>query len=337
MFWRIIALLKCTRLKDCDVTWLYGPLQTLSGELSAPSTSIAKLGSSFNKKPILKKRTVLETMLQLSLPASSLPSLAAAAVGAQRGNATPPSQKSDTASMGRVASGYITSPFSWRPVRRDDGNEFLSVSSSGEQSPLTNERKHIHFNNEVEQWIAVTIDSDDDEDGRETYTIGGDSDGDDSSPDDEFLMTKGPSGSKVPNRSNQSTPQTSFGPESSTIAILPSTTLKYLEDAPELNEPTKGQGSRRISLPLSQETSEISKILPDNQYKMVELSWKPSSAFGKHKDSISASHDTLQLNTSWQMNGGEAQSDLRRTRFRQVVDAVNATKDIAYAIWNVGW
>jgi hypothetical protein len=151
-------------------------------------------------------------------------------------------------------------------------------------------------------------------------------------------MTKGPSGSKVPNRSNQSTPQTSFGPESSTIAILPPTTLKYLEDAPELNEPTKGQDSRRISLPLSQETSEISmKILPDNQYKMVELSWKPSSAFGKHKDSISASHDALQLNTSWQMNGGEAQSDLRRTSFRQVVDAVNATKDIAYATWNVGW
>jgi hypothetical protein len=79
------------------------------------------------------------------------------------------------------------------------------------------------------------------------------------------------------------------------------------------------------------------KILPDNQYKMVELSWKPSSAFGKHKDSISASHDALQLNTSWQMNGGEAQSDLRRTSFRQVVDAVNATKDIAYATWNVGW
>jgi hypothetical protein len=79
------------------------------------------------------------------------------------------------------------------------------------------------------------------------------------------------------------------------------------------------------------------KILLDNQYKNVELSWKPSSAFGKHKDSISASHDTLQLNTLWQMNGGEAHSDLHRTRFRQVVDAVNTTKDIAYAMWNVGW
>jgi hypothetical protein len=135
---------------------------------------MAKLDSPLNKKPILKKQTLLETMLQLPLSASSLPSPAAAAVARSTKQRYTTLARVRSASIGRVASGYITSPFSLRPVRRGDGNEFLSVSSSGEQSPVTNERKHIHFNNEVEQWIAVTIDSDDDEDGRETYTIDGD-------------------------------------------------------------------------------------------------------------------------------------------------------------------
>ena len=189
-----ITLLKCIRLKDCDVTWLYGPLQTLSGELSAPSTPIAKLGSSLNKKPILKKGTALETVIQPSLSTSSLPSPAAAAVHATRSNAIPPPQKSDTASMSKAASGYVTSLFSLRPVRRDDGNEFPFVSSLGGQSLVTNERKHIHFNDKVEQWIAVDIiDGDDDEDGVESYAIDDHDDDDDSSPDDGFLMMKGPS------------------------------------------------------------------------------------------------------------------------------------------------
>ena len=79
------------------------------------------------------------------------------------------------------------------------------------------------------------------------------------------------------------------------------------------------------------------KIRLDNHNENAEVLWKPSRAFAKHKDSISASHDTLQPNASWQMNGGEAHIDLRRTRFGQLVEAVNAAKDIVYAIWNVGW
>ncbi|KAH7378521.1 hypothetical protein BKA64DRAFT_687309 [Cadophora sp. MPI-SDFR-AT-0126] len=149
---------------------------------SLAGIGISKLNSSLNKSPILKKRSALEIMLQLSLPASSLPNPSAAAAQAQRSNTTTPPHEFDTSSMGRAASGYVTSPFSLKPLRPDDGNEFLSVSLSGEQSLVMNERKRVHFNDKVEQWIAVDIvDSDDDEDG---------------SSEDEFLMMKRSSKSK---------------------------------------------------------------------------------------------------------------------------------------------
>ncbi|KAH6667707.1 hypothetical protein B0J14DRAFT_170523 [Halenospora varia] len=325
------TLLKYTRLKDCDVTWLYGPLQASSDESSTTPTSLAGVGisnvdSSLKKKPILKKRGALETMLQLSLSVPSPPN--PAAVQTPRGNATLPPQKADTASMGRAASGYIPSPFSSRLLRRDDGYEIPSVTLSGEQSPATNERKHIHFSNKVEQWIAVDlVDGGDDEDGIGSCAI--DNDDDDSSSDDGFLVMKGSSRPKALNRSSRSTPQTSFRAESSTIAILPWTTLNYREDAPKLTEPTTEETSG---------VSELStKILLNNHDQNADVSWQPSSMFANHKDSSSTSHDTLQVNASRENNGGKAHDDLRRTLFGQVVDAVNAAKDIAYVIWNVGW
>jgi hypothetical protein len=117
---------------------------------------------------------------------------------------------------------------SWR---QDNANEFSSVTLSGEQSG-TNERRHIHFNNKVEQFIAVDIeDGDGDEDA-------GDIDGDDDSSSDDGLMMRGPSKPNVLNRDKRNSSQTSFSAESRTIAILPSTTLKYRVDAPGLMEPT---------------------------------------------------------------------------------------------------
>ncbi|KAH6667451.1 hypothetical protein B0J14DRAFT_619996 [Halenospora varia] len=331
-------------LKDCDVTWLYGPLQASSDELSMTPISLAGVGisnvdSSPNKKPILKKRGALETMLQLSLSVPSPPN--PATVQTPRGNATFPPQKADTPSMGRPASGCITSPFSSRLLRRDDGYEIPSVASSGEQSPATNEMKHIHFSDKVEQWIAVDfVDGGDDEDGIGSCAIDDDDD-DDSSSDDGFLMMKGSSRPKALNRSSRSNPQTSFGAESSTIAILPSTTLNYREDAPKLTKPTTKQGGGRPLLSLSQETSKVlglsTKILLNNYDQNADVSWKLSSVFANHKDSSSTSHDTLQLNASRENNRGEAHDDLRPTLFGQVVDAVNTAKDIAYVIWNVGW
>lgn len=58
------------------MTWLYGPLQGYSGRSSASSTALSGTGRFdldlvLNTKPILKKRSALEIMLQLSLYRSS--------------------------------------------------------------------------------------------------------------------------------------------------------------------------------------------------------------------------------------------------------------------------
>ncbi|TVY20619.1 Uncharacterized protein LARI1_G001289 [Lachnellula arida] len=63
--------------KDRDVTWLYGPLQTIANEsdlyyTSGAIVSTAHQVSSLNVKPILKKRTLCDVLLQRSMSSSSL-------------------------------------------------------------------------------------------------------------------------------------------------------------------------------------------------------------------------------------------------------------------------
>ncbi|KAH9203204.1 hypothetical protein DL95DRAFT_419234, partial [Leptodontidium sp. 2 PMI_412] len=115
-------------VKDCDVTWLYAPLQANPDKLPVMPTSLAgvgisKLNSSVNKKSILKKRSVLETILQQPLSASPLPHRTTAAMQAQQSNSMSSQLMSDTASVNGVASGYVTSLFSLRPLRRGDRYE----------------------------------------------------------------------------------------------------------------------------------------------------------------------------------------------------------------------
>jgi hypothetical protein len=201
---------------------------------------MSTLNFPLNQKLILKKRSLSDAILQSPLSASSLPVPAAAAVEAQRSNAQSPTHNSDMASTGSAGRGYITSPFSLRPLRRSYGHVFTSGSSWGEQSPETKERKHIRFSDKVGQWIAVDIaDGGDDEEGLESYAIDdnnnnnndddNDNDDDDGSSDDGFLMMKGSSKLEILFQSNRSTPQTKFGVESSSVAMLPPTTLKYRE------------------------------------------------------------------------------------------------------------
>ena len=65
-------------------------------------------------------------------------------------------------------------------MTQNNGYDFLSVPSPGEQSPATNERRHIQFSDKAEQCITVYAEDDgDDEDRGDIYTIrGGDEDGD---------------------------------------------------------------------------------------------------------------------------------------------------------------
>lgn len=231
----------------------------------------------------------------------------------------------------------------------DASTAMQSASSSGGRSP--GERRHIHFNDKVEQCIAINKDGDEPE---EYFNIHDH----DSSDDDGVIMMKSiPGKAKL---SNRSTPRNSFSNESKTIAMLPSTTLKYRSDTPELVEPPSKQSggfwntaSKMVPSP-SQETLKPSKpstnfLLDDEDEE--DLSWQPSGArrdsiFG-HQDRLGTSRDNEDENESpglrrtpsgMFMPYEEDEDDIVAAGlFGRVVDTVNTAKDIAHVIWNVGW
>lgn len=107
---------------------------------------------------MLKKRGMLEVMIQSSLSTSSLKKRAAAAVQAREGDG----ERQIIRSAPSLATmDYVTFPF---PLRRMSRESSITPpnSSSGAMSPNV-ERRRIHFNEEVEQWIAVGINGDDDD------------------------------------------------------------------------------------------------------------------------------------------------------------------------------
>jgi len=362
-------MLNYHRLKDCDVTWLYGPLQTGSDKalrVRSPSTSpfnssrISKSNSFLlHKKPILKKRSMSEIMLQKSLSSSSLLKQAAAAIQAQQ------SQGMNRPVIGRATSDF-PSLYSSRRLSRDNHPSVLSsVTSSGLESPFQGERKHIHFNESVEQCIAIDMKGDDDEEPQ--HAIYDDSDSDDDGG--LLLMKRSNSGRTLPPLKRSFTPKPNSSVESKTIAMLPSTTLKYREDSPEPQETAMKHSSSfwngsKLSPSPSQETLRPSKpsrrmLLGDeDEDNDADADWQPSGSIRNRKDSITViqdRHSNLTPSGSSSSLNGEP-SGMRRTPsgmfmpyeededdvvsdglFGKVVDTVNTAKDIAHVIWNVGW
>jgi hypothetical protein len=356
-------------LKDCDVTWLYGPLQTasektLQGSATPPanSTRISKSNSFLNKKPILKKRSMSEIMLQRSLSSSSLLKQAAAAVQAQQ------SQKGTLHRpiLGRgSASDYCAYPFS-RRLSQDDPSMLSSISSSGLASPGAGEKKHIHFNEQVEQCIALEMKGDEDDD-HDSYPV---HEYDDSDSDDGGIMMKRSNSKRryPPLHKNRSTARPNFSAESKTIAMLPSTTLKYRADTPDPPETAMKHSNgiwlgSKLSQSPSQETLRPSKpssriLLGDDEDEDADMDWQPANTFSSRKDGMDATQEHFQgLHPSSSSSSLNAEpSGMRRTPsgmfmpyeededdavseglFGKVVDTVNTAKDIAHVIWNVGW
>ena len=137
------------------MTWLYGPLQAGAGKsLQTPSASpiirsrTSESKSLLNKRPILKKRSLSEIMLQNSLSSSSLLKRAAAAVQAQQ------SPEFNRPSTRRPEIAPIV--FAPRPLIGHHPSLRSSTSSTRSQSPGS-ERKHIQFNEQVEQCISLDI------------------------------------------------------------------------------------------------------------------------------------------------------------------------------------
>lgn len=350
-------------MKDCDVTWLYGPLQTSSAlRTSEPVSQISKSNSFLNKKPILKKRSMSEVMHQRSLSTSSLVKQAAAAVKAQeyiQGSRA----RSRPYMNGRAASDFVTSQTPSKTASREATDWLSSNSTSGHQTPADGEKRHIRFDEKVEQCIAVDVKEDDEDIDEERNALSAIREDEDSSSDDGVIMMKADRRKSL-SRSNS---RGSFSGESKTIAKLPSTTLKYRTDSPDISNPpshsvnTNFWRPPKLSPSPSQETIRPSNpstnfLLPDASEDEDDALWEPAGAFSNRVDSL----EQLDRQYSRSDNGDSHDSGdegvLRRTPsgmfmpfedeeeravnagiIGRVMDGVNTAKDIAHVIWNVGW
>ncbi|KAG5978022.1 hypothetical protein E4U55_006411 [Claviceps digitariae] len=352
-------------LKDCDVTWLYGPLQCGTKSLNNPtgtdpsSVTLSKSDSLVNldKKPILKKRSMSEVMLQRSLISASLLKQATAAVQAQenRGGLKHKTEKHN------ITDYYVTYPLSLRRESQATTNSSslaASTDSSNLSSPFP-ERKHIHFNEQVEQYIAINMKDDDEDDFFGQDQFGQDSDSDAGALMMKRIKTKKRTASLSKRRSKKPTIS-----EGKIIAKLPSTTLKYRKDTPEPHETAMKHSTGVNRSPMISPSSSQETLRP--------IKHASRFFFGEAEHDEDIGDGVFSPNAGWrspsgtQFGGGlhrspsggslmDEPAGMRRTPsgmfmpceedemaagdgiFGRVIDTVNTARDIAHVIWNVGW
>ena len=345
-------------MKDHDVTWLYGPLQTgnsmaLISDPTPPASQLSRTNSFASKKPILKKRSLSELMLQRSLSSSTLMKQATDALRAQQPDKIlrerPRLEKRKLSDFScSTGSETLLTRVTTRP---DSSNP--STSTSGEQTPCT--RRHIHFNNKVEQCIVINKDYDD----RPSH-FNAIHDDEDESSDDDMLMMKPVKNATKAKISRPSTPRNSFSNESKTIAMLPSTTLNYRGDTPEPDQQESKQKERlwnkgaKLSPSPSQQTIRPStpstNFLLDDEDDDADMNWQPTagrraSVFPRGGLEMNADEDDdtpetggMRRTPSGMFMPEDDEDDYNRDGILgKVVDTVNTAKDIAHVIWNVGW
>jgi hypothetical protein len=347
-----VEILTSERLKDCDITWLYGPLQSIPKNLHPTNTepssvSLSKTDSLINldKKPILKKRSMSEVMLQRSLSTTSLLKQAAAAVKAQE------SQGILRLHLGRSSTDYFTQPYA---ACRSSG-ESSSVAPPVESSRIIStgsERKHVHFNQQVEQCLAVESKSDDSKDVvDDRYGFNSDL--------DDGVMVKRVKAKKRPISRNK-TLKSKPAAKGKTIAMLPPTTLNYREDTPEPRETAiKHSRSPFLSPSSSQEALRFAKQSgrfffgeEGNNNSLNDtllgphLGWAPSPTEDINGDlnrsvlsgSLYEEPAGMRRSPSGMfMPYEEGKIQFEDGIFCRVIDTVNTARDIAHGIWNVGW
>ena len=339
------------------MTWLYGPLHTSTNSLfsapqSPPPSQLSTSSSFLQKKPILKKKSASETILQRSLSDHNLLQQAGAILQSQRSTARPAFER---AGSDLLIQPYCPSSAVDTPAADDgpiSGSQAPSRISSGLTSP--GERRHIHFNNEVVQCIAVESKDEDDEEGG-SHALPGEEEDDE---DDLVMMKPVSPKARVGNRSAL---RSSFGAESKTIAPLPSTTLKYRSDTPE----PEAQQNRATScawavghtlLPSpSQETlrppNPTANFLIDDDDDYPELQWQPSGhasrpstsgpyyADDQREDEYGTPGPGMRRTPSGMFMPYEDEDEaaMNEGLFGRVLNTVNTARDIAHVIWNVGW
>ncbi|EWY79679.1 hypothetical protein FOYG_17165 [Fusarium oxysporum NRRL 32931] len=344
--WRYIVM-----LKDCDITWLYGPLHSVPNALDSTQAELCKISlpradshMNLDKKPILKKRGMFEEILQRSLSTSSLLKQATAAVKVQE------TKDIFRPHRDRSPTDYPSHPFSQRRLGGENSNANTSTKFSGVTFPNC-ERKHTRFNERVEQYIAVEVNGVDyDNDMLDTDRYG-----DDSDPYDSVMVKR--TVTRKPLLFQRKTSESKLG-KGKTIAILPSTTLKYWEDTPE----PRGAASKHTRSPAMPSLQDI--LRPAKQPRILFS--------GEERDDDSLDDVLLSPNVDWSSSPAKNANDgvpwslcsdrlceepagMRSTPSRmfmpyeeggvssadgildRVIETVNTACDIAHVIWSVGW
>lgn len=340
-----------------------------SQQTSEPVSRLSKSSSFLGgvRKPILKKRSMSEAMLQKSLSSSSLVAEAAEMAQAQRTPTVTLERRKPRPIIGRKTSDLPTaSSFMSRTTSREPTDYFTSRSTSGLHTPFDGEKKHIRFDDKVEQCIAIeTKDGDDDEDDFNHNPWASQNDEDSSSDEGVVMMKRSRKNKRRPlSRTASKTSISNSKAGNKTIEKLPSTTLKYRTDSPDVTEQQQSHSlgfwrSSRLSPSPSQETLRPSHpssnfLLPEDDDD--EEYFNPSGAFGVQRPATPSASDSSHLPRNKHLEVPSESGGLRRTAsgmiapfedtddepqrggiLGSVVDTVNTARDIAHVIWNVGW
>lgn len=330
---RTVAPESVNWLKDCDITWLYGPLynqpanvvynEPLPHDLAVDKVTVVPVPG---HKPILKKRTVGDKILARQAGHSSHSPDHNACQHASSKTACPKSVTMvDTSLSHGEASRYLRHhnyrhrPHTGQPdenisrqinlqyclMKGYSASQASSFVVSARSSAVSMEQfvqRRIHFNDRVEQCIAVEAD-----DGDEVETLGrrnkfdlcqssdsevsdSDSEGEDTvsawtqkdnlsdvesdmeSDDDEpglFLMLRSTSSASLHRRDGLTTlksASTSDLPH--TIALLPATTLKYALDDEETKE-REAEVATTVAYAMSHNTQSRRHIYTGYDYNSV--------------------------------------------------------------------
>lgn len=323
---------KLNWMKEHDVTWLYGPLQTHDmkrfAETAPVSTSALSRNDSFVvKKSCLKKRSLSEAMLQKSLSTSTLVQQAVDSLVSQ----TPANSSMRPGTDRRRSSGYgrrmqFSGNISSNPP---SALTLSSPPTSGSQSP--SHQRHITFSEKVEQCIAINRDSED-VDSNVYYE-------EEDESEEEVLMMVSDNGKERRLSSRSGTPRPSFSSDEKarTIAMLAPTTLRGDTPEPDVLRPMLTKSS-------SQET--LKPTRPSTSYQWddaddAELSWQPASSTDAEFDNEDEEMQLKGLRRTpsgmfmpYDEDGEEYNSSGVLGR---VIDTINTAKDIAHVVWNVGW
>ena len=332
-------------LKDCDTTWLYGPLQVAGRRsmlsMSPPPSRLSHSSSFITKKPILKKKSASAVMLERSLSQRTLLARAGEILRSQQSSPAllgKPIYRRHTSEFNLAA--YSGSSVANTPAVEDvPGFTGTGSSVAFPDPPTPCESKHVMFHETVRQVQAVESEDEDtskEEEAEESVFE------DDEDDDGGLMMAPAKSrGSKT------TTPRGSFSNENKTIMPLPPTTLKRNVDTPEPEQPGLWPRGRTLSPSPSQETLRPTRpshnFLIDDDPEVVDEPWQPRQY---SDDSRSPYEEEAEPGPNMRRTASgmfmpydenEEEAAMNTHLFGRAVYAVNTIRDIAHVVWNVGW